>query len=556
VIGSRRAGLALALLFGACGTRSKEEGFEEVAASLGIVARNVSGSPEKAHILESLGGGAAWLDADGDGDLDLFLTNGSRLGGFPPDQEPKPTLYRNDGGRFTDATSESGLGVARWWQGAAAGDADGDGDVDLYVTAIGANALFRNRGPGARPLFEEVGETAGVADPRWGASATFFDADGDGDLDLYVANYLAVSPEEVPSPPTLLDWKGQQVFYGPRGYAGAPDVFYRNAGDGRFSDAGAERGLLPDVSLNGLGVLASDLDADGDLDVYVANDRCRNFLFRNRGDGRFEEVGIYLGVAYGPEGQEHAGMGIDSADPDGDGDLDLFCTNFEDENNDYYRNDGAFFVESSAEAGLKRPSRLLVGWGARFFDADLDGDEDLFVAYGHVYPQADRVPGNAYRLRNHLYRNEGGRFSLAGPEGGPGLEVSGSSRGAAFGDADDDGDVDILVVEIDEWPHLLRNRIEGGNWIRLHLRGARSNRDGFGALVLLEAGGRSQRKECRADGSIFSSNDPRILFGLGEAERADRVEVRWPSGRVDEARGLEARRAYRWAEGQGPVAMR
>ena len=547
--------LGSAALLGACGggkAPTPAAGFEDVAGACGVLARTTYGTAAKPSIFETVGAGAAWLDFDGDGDLDLFLTNGSPDPDGRPDPSTLPTLYRNDGGRFADATRGSGLDRPGWWVGVAAGDVDGDGDPDLLLTAFGPDALFRNLTErGGAPRFEPV--PAGVEDPRFGASASFLDADLDGDLDLYVANYLRIDPAQARSRRTC-DWKGLEVFCGPRGFEGAGDAFYRNEGDGRFADAKEEAGLDPGVALFSLGTVAGDFDSDGDPDLYVANDRCRNLLFENDGRGRFEEVGTHRGVAYGPVGEEHGGMGVDFGDADGDGDFEIFVTNFEDENNDLYRNDGAFFLEVSAEVGLDRPSRPLVGWGTRFADLDLDGDEDLFVAYGHVYPQADRARGPGYRQRSHLYRNDGGRFLEAGEGAGPGLATSRPGRGVAFGDFDEDGDADLLVANLDEAPSLLGNSLASGGWIGFRLRGLRSNRDAYGARVTVEAGSRRQVKECHADGSIFSSSDARLVFGLGSSSSVEAATVRWPSGREETLRGLAASRYHLWVEGVGLVS--
>ncbi|HET6201994.1 MAG TPA: FG-GAP-like repeat-containing protein [Planctomycetota bacterium] len=549
----RPASAGIAFLLAACGSGKGRApgGLEDVAAASGVLAGNRYGSAEKRSIFETVGAGAAWLDFDGDGDLDLFLTNGSPRPDGAPDPATLPALFRNDGGGFRDVTAGSGLDVPRWWVGAAVGDFDGDGDPDLFVTAFGPDALFRNRTErGGPPRFEA--SACGVEDSRWGASASFLDADLDGDLDLYVANYLRIDPTD-PAARRTCDWKGIPAFCGPRGFEGAGDAFFRNEGDGRFAPATREAGLDPGLALFALGTVAGDFDGDGDPDLYVANDRCRNFHFRNSGDGTFVEVGYLDGTAYGPLGEEHGSMGVDFGDADGDGDFELFVTNFEDENNDFYRNDGAFFLEVSAEVGLDRPSRPLVGWGTRFCDLDLDGDEDLFVAYGHVYPQADRRQGPGYRQRAHLYRNEGGRFLEASDSAGAGLSIARSSRGVAFGDYDGDGDEDILVANLDDSPTLLRNSLASGPWIGFRLLGVRSNRDAYGVRVALDAGGRRQVKESHADGSIFSSSDARLVFGLGSADRVDAATVRWPSGREERAGDLEVGRYHLWIEGAGVV---
>ncbi len=507
----------------------------EVRDGSGVDFLNVSGDVEKSYIVSSLGGGAALFDFDADGDLDLYFVNGMRLSEGKHHSEGGNRLYRNDGGwKFVDVSDAADVGDEGWGIGSAVGDYDNDGLVDLYVTNIGPNVLYRNRGDGT---FAATGQ---VADAGFGASAVFFDAEGDGDLDLYVANYVDPDLSRIPAPgedPTCV-WLGMPVMCGPRGLSGQEDVFYRND-LGRFVEATEAAGLDDPSAAYGLGVAALDYDDDGDVDLYVANDTFPNFLYENDGSGRFTEVGLISGAGYNGAGDTEAGMGVGVGDPDGDGRLDLFVTNFSHETNTFYRSSGAgLFEDATDEFGLATPSLGRLGWGAHFADLDLDGDEDLFVANGHVYPGVERADDTtAYRQKNQVFANRGdGTFDVAD------LEEVASSRGAAFGDVDDDGDVDVIVVNIEEEPSLLRNETGGGHWMGLELVGRHGNRDGYGARVVLTSGGRAQVREVQTSGSVFSASDPRVHFGLGGAVRVEEVRIRWPSGRETMLRDVAADR--------------
>ncbi len=487
----------------------------DVQPQSGIEFVHESGDLEKRTILSSLGGGAALFDYDGDTDLDVYLAGKDRS-----------QLYRNRGGfRFEDVSKETGVSPSGWSIGCAAADFDNDGLVDLYVTRIGANVLYRNRGDGT---FEDVTSARGVGDEGFGASAAFFDADEDGDLDLYVANYVAPDQAfpEPGSEPTC-QWLGLAVMCGPRGLKGQEDVFYRNEGL-TFAEAMVETGLEDRIRAYGIGVVSSDYDGDGDSDLYVANDTDPNFLFRNDGSGRFEEVGLLSGAAYSGSGAAQAGMGVDFGDANGDGYLDIFVTNFSHETNTLYLgSSSALFTDATEEVGLSTPSLGPLGWGTRFTDLDNDGDEDLFVANGHVYPNVEEVDATTtYRQRSQIFLNDGrGNFTEAEWS----VEAR-SNRGAAFGDVDSDGDPDVVVSAIDDRPALLRNDLAAGaHFIGLTLVGRESNRDGAGARVRVLSSGRTQVKAAHASGSVLSSNDPRLLFGLGSGRDAE-IEVRWPSG--------------------------
>lgn len=551
----RSATLALALL-AAGPALTRPEGrvqFVDTAAEAGLVLRNSSGGgAEKWTILESTGAGACFLDHDGDGDLDLYLVNGATLG---RDNPASDALFENDGrGHFTDVTVRAGLGDDRWGGGCAVGDYDNDGDPDLYVTNFGPDVLYRNQGGG---IFRDVTGAAGLGDPRWGLGAVFVDFDRDGDLDLYVANYLRFDPTDPKVLAARCRWKGGEVMCGPRGFEGEADVLYRNDGDGTFTDVSSAAGVGRDA-LYGMGAVAGDLEGDGDPDLFVANDSQENLLWVNDGTGRFADQALPAGVALSGDGRAQAGMGADLGDYDGDGDEDLFVTNFSDDYHTLYRNEGdLLFTDVSAAAGLDPVTRPSLGWGGGFFDFDNDGDLDLFVASGHVYPGVERFdPATSYRQRNLLLENDGrGRFAEVSKISGPGFAVPATGRGAAFGDWDDDGDLDVVVVNADEAPTLLRN--DGGNarpWIKLRLIGRRSNRDGIGARLRLTAGGRTQFREVRQTGGYCSSHDPRVHFGLGAAPAVERLEVRWPSGREQVVSDLPAGHLVTLDEEQGVIS--
>jgi hypothetical protein len=516
-----------------CSAALAQVQFTDQAASLGLSARHVSGTSQS-YIVETTSGGAAFLDYDNDGDLDVYLTNGSRFEGFPPGQHPRDQLYRNDGQAFADVTLEAGLGDTSWSMGCVAADYDNDGDLDLYLTNFGRNVLYRNEGNGR---FADLTERAGVGHLGWSTGCTFGDYDRDGDVDLYVANYLDF--DIYYRPPSPCTWKNVEVFCGPVGLVPAADVFYRNNGDGTFSEATREAGLAGPRNC-GFGATFSDLDHDGWPDIFVADDTTPNMLFRNLGNGRFQDVALLAGVAYNGEGARQGCMGVALADYDNDGLTDIFVSNFSDEYNALYRNEGnGFFTDVSFASRVAAEGVWQVGWGTAFFDFDNDGDRDIFVANGHTYPQADLPQVHSrYRQRNLLFENTGdGRFAEISQRAGPGFEVEEVSRGAAFGDYDQDGDLDILVVNLNSAPTLLRN--DGGNrnnWLLVKTVGQRSNRDGIGARLVLHAGGRRQYGEVQSGTSYLSHSDLRLHFGLGQAQVIDSLQVRWPSGAVQTLR--------------------
>ena len=527
--------------------------FRDVAAKAGLDLVTYCGSLEKNHIQEASGTGGAFLDYDGDGYLDLYIVNAWRIVDRKVVQKGSNALYRNLGdGTFADVTGQAGVGDRGWGAGVCVGDFDNDGNPDLYVTNVGPNRLYRNKGDGT---FADVTEAAGVGNPGMGTGAAFLDHDGDGDLDLYVANYVVSTMEEVLAAERTRMWRGVgNVLVGPRGLQGDADAFYRNNGDGTFTDVTASAGLSPRVPFYGFGVCATDYDGDGDPDIYVANDTNPNFLYRNNGDGTFREAGGWMNAARSKGGMAQAGMGVDAGDFDNDGDFDLFVTNFSQDYSTLYQNQGPYFEDITPKAGLWKPTYVSLSWGTAFFDYDNDGALDLFIANGHIYSQLDGVEGHAetYRQPNQLFRNQGGRFVDVSDKAGPGMALVQSSRGAVFGDYDNDGDVDVAVINIDDRPNLLRN--DGGNaghWLQVKTVGTRSNRMGIGARVRVRSDSLVQVREVRSGSSYLSQNDTRAHFGLGERTRVDTVEVRWPSGMVDRLVDVAADRLIVVQEGGG-----
>ncbi|MEK6279381.1 MAG: FG-GAP-like repeat-containing protein [Acidobacteriota bacterium] len=540
------------------GPRSKpppaDVSFVDEAAEAGVILLNVSGGAEKRHITETTGAGPCFLDYDLDNDIDLYIVNGATLDTMGPKNPAQNALYRNDGeGRFTDTSAEAGVANNGWGGGCAVADYDNDADPDIYVTNYGSNVLYRNEGNGR---FRDVTTAAGVGDVRWSLGAAFLDVDRDGDLDLYVANYLHLGPADLSARSLECRWKGTPVMCGPRGFQGEADALFLNNGNGTFTDSSVKAGIAG-RSLYGMGVVTGDVDDDGDTDIFVANDSQDNNLFINDGRGRFEDNGLFAGVALSGDGREQASMGADLGDYDNDGDEDLIVTNFSDDYHTLYRNDGkGLFTDASTAAGLDPATRSSLGWGVGFLDYDNDGDLDLFIASGHVYTQVDgRDLATSYRQQNLLFRNEGdGRFKDVSNKSGPGLLQVRSSRGVAFGDYDNDGDIDITVLNENDVPSLLRN--DGGNarhWIKIRLVGSKSNRDGIGARVSMHAGGRTQYREYRLNSGYCSSHDPRIHFGLDSETKVERLEIRWPSGRTQVFSDLQSERLVTVHEERGII---
>ena len=542
--------------------------FREAAAESGLCFRHFTGSSGEYFMPEIMGAGGALFDYDGDGDLDVFLVQGTMLdprktpadSPFPPapGQPPGSRLFRNDlrrgpSGRlephFTDVTEQAGLGHVGYGMGVAVGDYDNDGRPDLYLTSFGHNVLYHNNGDGT---FTDVTAAAGVDDPRWSTSASFCDYDKDGRLDLFVANYIDFT---VAGNKTCFEPMGGRDYCSPSQYHAVPARLFHNEGSGRFRDvseaAGITRAFGP-----GLGVACADFNGDGWPDFYVANDGAANQLWINRGDGTFEDQGLISGTAYSAEGLPQGSMGLAVGDFDGDGDEDIFVTNLPREKNILYVNDGVGRFQEATDAwGLGTPSLPHTGFGTGWFDYHNDGRLDLFVANGAVnLVQALRGQPYPFHERNQLFRNPGrAPFQEVGAEAGPALELSEVSRGAAFGDVDEDGGVDVLVTNNNGPAWLLLNQVRArGHWLQVRLRGVQDNAEGQGARVaLLRRAARPLWRRAHTDGSYLSASDVRVHFGLGASADFERVLVRWPSGRTETWAGLSADRTVELRQGTG-----
>jgi predicted nucleotidyltransferase len=522
--------------------------FTEVAGSTGLSSfLNIAGTPSKDFITDAGGNGVAFFDYDNDRDLDVLFVNGSTLDMLPKDGHPTVALYRNDDTHFTDVTAASGFTGRGWGTGVCIADYDNDGFEDVYITAFGPNVLWRNVGG------RTFTPTAQAGDPRWSTGCAFGDYDRDGDVDLYVANYVRFVPGKVPGRGDAPSCRFQNidVMCGPLGLRGEPDTLYRNEEKAGFVDVTADAGAVS-AGDPGFGVVFSDLDDDGWLDIYVANDTAPNLFFHNRRDGTFTERALELGLALSADAREQAGMGVAVGDADGDGRLDVVTTNFAQDYTTLYRNQGdGFFVDDSLRSGLGG-FRPYLGWGVGFVDVDNDALLDVFVANGHIYPDVERTGTSTYRQRNQLFHNVGrGRFRDVTTEVGGPLLLEQSSRGAAFGDYDNDGDLDILVSVIDGRPMLLRNDSIGGRWITLRLVGTTSNRSAIGAKVTIRTGARQHVAEVRSGGSYISHNDTRLHFGLGTASTVQQATIRWPTGVIETLGPLAVDRFYVAREGEG-----
>src|SRR5919112_789467 len=521
--------------------------FTDITTQAGITFKHVA-SPDKKYIVESMSGGVAMFDYDNDGDLDLYLVNSLTVDLVKSKGKTKSELYRNDGnGKFTEVSEKAGVSDIGWGMGVAVGDYNNDGFEDLYITCLGPDHLLQNNGNGT---FSDVTAKAGVNDPRWTTGASFVDYDHDGDLDLFVSNYVDFDIDNLPEfgEGKTCQYKSIPVQCGPRGLKGAGDTLFRNNGDGTFSDVSKEAGVTDPNGYYGLGVLTSDFDDDGWVDIFVANDSTPNFHYRNKGNGTFEEIGFPAGTAVNENGSEQGSMGVTAGDYDHDGKLDIFITNFADEYNTLYHNGGKnSFTDLSYAAKVAAVSLPLVGWGTKFFDYDNDGWVDLFVANGHVYPQ---LP--SYRQPRLLHRNNrDGTFTEIASQFGSIFTENHASRGVAFGDLDNDGDVDLLVADLDGPPQLLRNENgNANNSILIKTIGVKSNRDGIGARVKVVAGDLTQVDEVRSGDSYISQSDMRLHFGLEKRTKVDLIEVRWPSGTVDKITGVGANRIIVIKEGQ------
>ncbi len=530
--------------------------FTDVAAQAGLTAPVVYGGIDsKSYIVEVVGCGMAFFDYDNDGWIDLFVLNGTRLEGAPPGTTNR--LYKNNrDGTFTDVTEKAGLVRTGWASAVTVGDYDNDGHDDLFITYYGHYVLYRNNGDGT---FTDVTEKAGLRQEavRFGSGCTWVDYDRDGHLDLFVATYLNTTLEKLPRPGDNPDcaWRGVPVNCGPRGLPTGYVQLYRNNGDGTFTDVSEQSGVAKASGAYPMTAVAADYDNDGWPDIYVACDSTPSWLFRNQHDGTFREEALERGAALSEDGMEQAGMGVGVGDYDLDGNLDIFKTHFADDTNVLYRNDGkGNFDDFTIRAGIGVETRY-VGWGAGMVDLDNDGLPDLFMVTGSVYPEVERkLPNYPFRTPRLVFRNLGdGRFEELIEEAGPGVAAVHTSRGCAFGDFDNDGDVDIVVMNMNEPPSLLRNDVTGsGHWLKVLLVGVKSNRSAIGARVTAAYGGRVQAQEVTAQASFYSANDRRLHFGLGAATSAD-LTIRWPNGESEHIKAVAADQLIVVREGEGVV---
>ena len=544
---------------------AEDPAFREAAREVGLDFHHFIGASGEFHLPEIMGSGVGLLDYDGDGDLDVYLIQGALLDPakslsqslfpFPGPAPPRNRLFRNqlkETGRlgFVDATAGAGVGHEGYGMGLAVGDYDGDGDVDLYLTNFGPNILYRNRGDGT---FEDVTQDAGVDDPRFSTSATFLDYDGDGDLDLYVANYVSFTVKG-----NKVCGETRRDYCSPSVYEQVPDRLFRNLGGGKFEDASEEVGLGVAFGA-GLGVIAVDVNRDRRLDVYVANDGTPNQLWVNDGKGGFEDFGLMSGTAYNADGVAEAGMGVTAADFDGDGDEDIFVTHNQRETNTLYLSDLARgFADATSRFGLSRASVLYTGFGTLWFDYDHDGWLDLFVANGAVTVDENQPSDSPYPYaqKNQLFRNHsgGGYREVAASAAGPGMDLVEVSRGAAFGDLDDDGDVDVVVSNNNGPARLLLNQTASDRrWLGVRLEGEKSRYAGIdqAGVAVLRGGLPPLRRRSRTGGSYLSAHDGRVLFGLGEVTEIQGVAVEWPDGRCEVWPGGESGRYVTLRRGSG-----
>ena len=537
--------------------------FTDVAAQAGLSAPIVYGGVErKKYIIETNGCGVAFLDYDNDGWMDVLLLSGTRLEGFPGGKEPTSRLYHNNhDGTFTDVTAKSGLAHTGWASAVCVGDYDNDGYNDLFITYWGRNVLYHNNGNGT---FTDVTQKAGLATKgvRWGSGCTFIDYDRDGKLDLFVANYLKFDLDGAPEPGKGSNcmWKGIPVNCGPKGLPTDTNLLYHNNGDGTFTDVSDRSGISKVRDRYPMTAVVTDYNDDGWPDIYVACDSTASILYRNNHDGTFTDVALETASAYSEDGQAQAGMGVTVGDYNGDGYPDIFKTHFADDLPALYKNTGrGFFEDASREAGFDHTR--YVQWGVGMADFDNDGWPDIMVATGNVYPEVEKYfKEYPYRGPRLVYRNLGnGRFKEITADCGPGANTPHSSRGCAFGDFDNDGDIDVLVMNMNEAPLLLRNEYntarERGpnNWLKIKLVGTSSNRSAIGARVRLKAGGRLQAQEVTSQSSYYSHNDMRLHFGLGTNKQSDLVEIRWPNGQTESVKDVPGNRIVTIKEGSGII---
>ncbi len=521
--------------------------FQDVTQQTGIGFKHADGSSGRRYIVEAMSAGLALFDYDQDGDIDIYLVSGSALRGSQYSPPPRNRLYRNEGNwRFTDVTETSGLGDTGHGLAVTVGDYDNDGDRDVYLTNFGPNALYRNNGDGT---FTNVTKAAGVANGfNVGAGANFLDIEGDGDLDLFVSSYIHFTYDNH----VLGKARGYPAYVGPRVYDLTPDALYRNNGDGTFTNISVASGIA-NTPGSGMGTVCADYDHDGDTDIFVANDNAPNFLFANNGAGLFTECGTLAGIAYDFYGNEMGSMGVDCADYDNDGHLDFYVTSYQDQLAHLYRNLGdGFFEDKTLSSGAGAGTGGNVTWGNGFADFDHDGDRDLFVAVGHLDDNvAQWDQRTSYAAHNLVLMNLGnGRFVDISQDCGEGLKVARSSRGCGLDDLDNDGDIDIVVLNTRSEPTILRNDSSSqGHWLQIRLRGTRTNRDGIGACVKVVAQDMSLIDEVHSGRGYQSHHGMRLHFGLGNRSKIDRVEVRWIGGEAEVFRNIEIDRLITLTEG-------
>lgn len=513
--------------------------------------------PEKRYIVESMSGGVLLLDYDRDGWLDIYFTNAPSVASALKGEKARGALYHNNhDGTFTDVTEKAGIATPGYANGGAVGDYNNDGWPDVYIASLGGNVLYRNNGDGT---FTDVTAKAGVADGRYSAGATFGDYDNDGYVDLFVSNYVDFKLNDLPGfgqVPTC-KYRGRDVQCGPRGLRGAGDSLFHNNGDGTFANVSKATGTDDPDGFYGLGTVFIDLNNTGRPDLYVANDSGPNFLYKNEGKGKFSEMGLESGTAVSEDGSEQGSMGLAIGDYDHSGRPSIYVTNFADEYSTLYRNDGNYdFHDVSYKSGVALPSLPWVKWGDAFFDLDNDGWLDLIAVSGQVYPQMGGLPGAGYEQPKILNINQGnGTFCDASQQAGPALQEKRVSRGVAIGDLFNDGNVDVVVEDLDGPPMILRNKgLPGRHWVSFELAGTKTNRLAINARIKITAGGMTQTSQVLSGASYLSQNDLRQHLGLGSATKIDSVEIDWPSGTVDTMKNLEADKFYSVLEGKGIVS--
>lgn len=505
--------------------------FKDVTKETGITFRHTDGSSEKYYIMETVSAGLALFDYDNDGDIDIYFINGAPLKGAKFKKPPTNALYRNDGNfKFTDVTEKAGVGNTGFGLGVTVGDYDNDGDLDIYINNFGPNVLYRNNGNGT---FTDVTEKAGVGNgSKLGAGTAFLDMDKDGDLDLYVSSYVDFSYEKH----RVVKTSGFVEYVSPTAYPFTPDSLFRNEGNGTFTDVSKASGIA-DHSGSGMGVVCADYDNDGDTDIFVANDKEENYLFDNDGTGKFEQIGLMAGIAYNINGKIMGSMGVDCGDFDNDGLLDFYVTSYAQETASLYRNLGdGVFEDATFVTGAGSGTFRKVTWGPGFSDFDNDGDLDIFVAAGHLQVNVEKyLEGTSYSVKNIVLMNTGkGRFVNVSDQAGDGMKIKLSSRGAAFDDLDNDGDIDAVILNSRREPTILRNDTKNNNhWLQIRLVGVKSNRDGVGARVKVIAGDLVQVDEVHSGRGYQGHFGMRLHFGLGLHKKIDRIEVRWIGGGVD-----------------------